>query len=191
MADAPIKTRMKLAEFHRYLDEHTDSERFLELIDGEIEEKHMVTHEHGLIVARLTILFGMYFEARGEVTNLGPEIRFEIPGDEENSRLPDLAVFADPNRPVQSRGAVPDMPDIAIEVFSPDDSRKEITSKAEHYLANGARQAWIVYPAQRKIQVMTLDDISIYEFDDTVDCDDILPGFKLPIAKVFNYPRAE
>lgn len=191
MADAPINTRMKLAEFHRYLDEHADGDRLFELIDGEAVKKNMVTHEHGLIVARLTILFGMYFESRGELANLGPEIRFEMPGDEENSRLPDLAVFADPNRPVQSRGAVAEMPDIAIEVFSPDDSRKELTSKAEYYLANGARQAWIVYPAQRKIQVMTLDDISIFEFEDTVDCSDILPGFKLPVAKVFNYPRAE
>ena len=191
MADAPIKTRMTLAEFHRHLDKYSDGGRLFELIDGEIKEKNMVTHEHGLIVARLTILFGMYFETRGEVTNLGPEIRFEMPGDEENSRLPDLAVFADPNHPVQSRGAVTEMPDIAIEVFSPDDSRKEITAKAEYYPANGSKQAWIVYPAQRKIQVMTLDDISIYEFEDTVDCDDILPSFKLPVAKVFNYPRAE
>jgi Uma2 family endonuclease len=73
MADAPIKTRMKLAEFHQYLDEHPDRERFLELIDGVVEDKSSpnevgpistATHEMPLLVVGIMNTH----RSRGEIT---------------------------------------------------------------------------------------------------------------------------
>lgn len=189
MTDAPATVRLKRSEFHAA---HAPEQRDipLELIDGEVVRK-MPTHEHGFIVAQLIMLFGLYFRQRGQRANLGPEIRFEMPGDDENSRLPDLAIFTDPQRPIQSQGAVEEMADIAIEVGSPDDSRNALIAKAEYYLAHGAKQAWIVYPKLRKIEIMTPDDVEIYGVGDIIDGGDALPDFTLDVAEIFNYPRTE
>lgn len=189
MTDAPAPVPLTVAEFHEaYAPE--DRDVLIELIHGEAVQK-MPTYEHGYIVARLIFLFGLYFEGRGELPNLGPEIRFEMPDDDENSRLPDLSIF-EQDRPIQARGAVTSMPMIAIEVQSPDDTRPALRDRAEYYLEHGAKQAWVVYPKTRKIEIMTLDDMALYGMGDTITLDDdVLPGFTLEVAKVFNYPRAE
>jgi Uma2 family endonuclease len=189
MADAPIKTRMKLAEFHRYLEKNADSERFLELIDGEIEEK-MPTDEHGYLVSELIMLIGPFLKVK-RLGRIGTEVRYELSGEGDNSRLPDLAIILDIERPVQTSGAVRVMPDIAIEVQSPRQSRPQLRGKAEYYLANGAQQAWIVYPKTRKIEILTENDTFLYEEGDIIVGGDLLPGFTLDVSALFDYQRAE
>jgi Uma2 family endonuclease len=86
------------------------------------------------------------------------------------------------------KGSVPEMPDLAVEVKSPDDSLKLLRDKAHYYLANGTRLVWLVIPEKRLVEVYTPDDEQILTEEDTLSGEDVLPGFTLPVRDIFADP---
>ena len=76
------------------------------------------------------------------------------------------------------------MPDIAVEIQSPDDSRKEMLDKADFYLANGVRVVVLIYTPKRIIEVLTPDDRELLNENDTLTVD-LLPGFAVPVKSLF------
>ena len=84
------------------------------------------------------------------------------------------------------------MPDLAVEIKSPDDSVRQLREKAAYYLANGARLVWLIYPQQRMIEVYDPDaDVEILVEGDLLTGKEVLPDFNLPVAEVFADPLAE
>jgi Uma2 family endonuclease len=82
------------------------------------------------------------------------------------------------------------MPDLAVEVKSPSDSVRQLREKAEYYLQHGTRLVWLIFPAQRIIEVYTLDEVEILIEGDSLTGGDVLPGFSMPVADVFADPLA-
>lgn len=63
---------------------------------------------------------------------------------------------------------------------------------AAYYLANGVRLVWLVYPNYRLVEVYRSGaDIEILGEEDMLTGGDVLPGFELPVRKVFADPLAE
>lgn len=158
-------------------------DRLFELIDGEIVEK-VPTEEHGIIVLNIAAPVREWVRRykRGRV---GVEIRYNRPGDKLNARLPDISYRIDTSAPVVRKGGVPVMPDLAVEVQSPDQSDDFMAEKAAYYLANGARMVWLVFPAKRTVEVHTPGKIETLVEGDTLDGADILPGFTLSMSEIF------
>ena len=106
-------------EFEELLKLPENAGRLLELIDGEIVEK-MPTEEHGSIALNIGAELRAYLRTirRGIA---GTEVRYQTGKDERNSRLPDISISI-ANRPLVKDGAVIGMPDLAVEIKSPDDS---------------------------------------------------------------------
>ncbi len=77
------------------------------------------------------------------------------------------------------------MPDLAVEVQSPDQSDKFMVDKAAYYLANGVRMVWLIYPEKRLVEVLTPDARYLLNDADALDGGDVLPGFSLPIGEIF------
>ena len=99
--------------------------------------------------------------------------------------MPDIS-FTSGNRPLVTEGSVMQMPDLAIEIRSPDDSLKQMREKAEYYLANGSRLVWLVVPGKRYVEVHRPNQEEEIMFgSDVLDGGDVLPGFTLPIADIF------
>ncbi len=172
-------------EFEELLKLPENAGRLLELIDGEIVEK-MPTEEHGSIALNIGAELRAYLRTirRGIA---GTEVRYQTGKDERNSRLPDISISI-ANRPLVKDGAVIGMPDLAVEIKSPDDSLKEMREKAEYYLANGTQIVWLVYPHQRCVEVYTLDTIELLCADDLLTGGDLLPDFSLSVAEIFLAP---
>jgi len=58
--------------------------------------------------------------------------------------------------------------------------------KLREYFQSGVILVWFIDPATRTVEVFTAPDQSIRLNEDQVlDGDDVLPGFKLPIKKIF------
>ena len=56
---------------------------------------------------------------------------------------------------IQAHGreiALPQAPELCVEVVSPSDSRRELTEKRDAYLASGAQEVWIVYPQSKRCE---------------------------------------
>jgi Uma2 family endonuclease len=173
-----------VAEFEQFiaLPEHRD--RFFELIHGEIVEK-VPTEEHGLIAGNIYGFLWQYTRQSG-IGRAGIEVRVRAPEDDYNSRQPDLAVFTDTTRPVVTRGAVLQMPDVVVEVKSPDDTYASMRERAAYYLEHGARLVWLIYPAKSLVEVYRQGaDSDILTSADTLQGEAVLPGFALPVQEIF------
>lgn len=78
------------------------------------------------------------------------------------------------------------MPDVIVEIMSPDESIDELREKAKYYLKNGARLVILTFPKQKIVEVCRLDaPTEMLTVEDTLEGYDVLPGFALPVAKLF------
>ena len=181
---AVSKTSISVEEFEDFIAQPENAERRFELINGEIVEK-MPTEEHGLLAGRLHgeiyILLKTHPIGRATV-----EARHRSPDDDQNDRLPDVA-FTSFERalPLVKKGAVPQMPDLVIEIKSPDDSTTKLREKALYYLKNGARLVWLVFPDRKQVEVYTENAVQTLSLGDILDGGDVLPGFSLALKDLF------
>ncbi|HVU10972.1 MAG TPA: Uma2 family endonuclease [Phototrophicaceae bacterium] len=173
------------AEFEAFIAQPENQDRLFELINGEIFEK-MPTEKHGMIQAELAHLL-ISFSRPNKLGRVTTEVRHQAQGDEHNDLLPDVA-FTSRERilPPVDEGAVPQMPDLAIEIQSPDDSLKKLLAKADQYLLHGSRMVLLILPQKRLIEVITADDVEILNENDTFDGGDVLPGFTLAVKDIFD-----
>lgn len=175
-------------EFEDYADSPENFKRLLELVDGEIVEK-VPNEEHGLITGNIYGPLWIYVKQHknGRVV---VEVRYRSPHDDRNARIPDIS-FRSGNKPLVKKGSVPEMPDLAVEIKSPDESLREAREKVRFYLANGVKLVWLVLAIQRVVEVYSAADEQILTENDVLTGGDVLPGFTLPVREIFIDPAAE
>ncbi len=149
----------------------------------------------GLSHGRQSNRIGRFLDEYAERTGLGvvtADTGYFAADDDETLLGPDVAFIRmerldDPD----SQQFVPAMPDLAVEVKSPNDTYAFIRRKAELYLRRGSRLVWLVYPDRRVVEVCRLDDagelqIDSVSADDALSGEDVLPGFTLELSRVFS-----
>jgi len=84
------------------------------------------------------------------------------------------------------------VPDLAVEIRSPNDKESEVRAKVALYLSAGVQRIWLVDPQQRVIEdVRRLSSgaaeatVLAADTGDVLDADDLAPGLRLPVADVF------
>jgi Uma2 family endonuclease len=75
-----------------------------------------------------------------------------------------------------------------VEIQSPGQSDKFMLDKAAFFLDKGGKMIWIVYPAKRLVEVLTLTDRKLLTEADILEGGDLLPGFTLPVKDIFAHP---
>ncbi|MEK7328580.1 MAG: Uma2 family endonuclease [Chloroflexota bacterium] len=77
-------------------------------------------------------------------------------------------------------------PDLVVEVLSPDDRWGSVTRKLQDYFSIGVRLVWVADPQTRKVYVcQSLNDIHELAEADTLTGGEVLPGFSVPVASLF------
>jgi Uma2 family endonuclease len=108
-------------------------------------------------------------------------------------RMPDVAFIARESFPGGKlpKGPAPAIaPDLAVEVLSKSNTKKEIARKLDEYFASGTRLAWIVDPKSKTIRGHTSPTESTrLEGEAVLDGGNVLPGFRLPLADLFPGPE--
>ena len=119
-------------DFEAFIALPENRNRRFELIYGEIVEKTL-TEERGVIVGNLCALLWNFVKPR-KLGRVGIEVRHALKKDRLNDRIPDIA-FTSTERAgeIVKQGPVLRMPELAIEVQSPDDSQREMREKAAYY----------------------------------------------------------
>jgi Uma2 family endonuclease len=78
------------------------------------------------------------------------------------------------------------VPDLIVEVISPNDLAYEVDEKIEMFLKVGVPLIWIVNPDVRTIRILRADgSTSILREGDELTGEDILPGFTCSVASIF------
>ena len=179
------RQRVTVEEFERLLDLPEYSDRRLELIHGEIVEKPMPSQKHGRAAANLAGELYLYVKSH-PIGYVEVEVMYRPEGDNKNVRMPDVAFFADTDTPSVAKGAVPRMPDLAVEVKSPGNTLLDLRAKIAFYLANGTRLGLIMNPANRMIELYPKDeDVQMLMESDTLDLSSVLPDLKITLADLF------
>jgi len=164
--------------------------KYLELVRGVPRVSEPPGGVHGMIagnvvaylrthVARLglgTVLVEAgYVLQRGPDTVRGPDVSFV-----SVSRLP-------PDRIPEE--FIPGAPDLAVEILSPSSRWVEIEEKLADYFAAGARLVWVVDPAARRVIVRHPGrPAEVVAAGDTLDGEDVVPGFAVPVEELFTAP---
>lgn len=181
----PTTKSMTIDEFETFIALPENHDRRLELINGEIVEKNMPTDLHSITTNMFLYYFTQYALEHGKRMP-GPERSFRIPGDTKNWRVPDASWIIERGLPVTDEGAVARMPDIIVEVKSPRDSYEDQRSRARFYIENGAKLAILAFPRDKTLEVyrpgVPTETLTV---EDTLFDEDVLPGFVLPVAKIF------
>lgn len=186
MALQPAPLSCSLDDFEVYITRPEHRGRRFELRHGAIVEK-MPTGEHGYIASVINAAIFNYL-TQHPIGYVLVEARFRPLDDPANDRIPDVS-FSTRHDVLVRRGPAPGMPDLAVEIKSPDDRLKAMLETAQYYLTHGARLVWLVHPEKRLVLVITEQSTEILTTDDTLDGDDVLPGFQIAIARLFP-PRA-
>jgi Uma2 family endonuclease len=163
-------------------------EQLCELVAGELVREPLPGAEHGLVAATiLGHLFRFVHERRlGQL--FAAETGFVLARDPDTVRGPDAAyVSAERFAATVWRGPFFEgAPDLAVEVLSPGNTRREIAAKVRDYLAAGSRAVWVVDPERRTVTVHRPDrEPERLAGSDVLDGGAVLPGFRLPLAEIF------
>ena len=164
-----------------------DEGRRYELIRGVLVELMPAGIPHGIVLIRIAHLLFAWVEAHGNYgVVLGGDVGFWLERDPDTVRAPDVAWIAPGRLPDDAQGFGSLAPDLAVEVKSPSNSRRELAEKASMWLNFGSREVWVADPETATIIVhrpgagpTTLGE------DDTLDGGDLLPGFTAPVGYFF------
>ncbi|HVK15345.1 MAG TPA: Uma2 family endonuclease [Fimbriiglobus sp.] len=82
------------------------------------------------------------------------------------------------------------VPDLVVEVVSPNDSADDVNVKRIEWLAAGTRLVWVVHPLQQTIHAYRADEAVALLFNaaDTLTAEPVLPDFRVPVADLFRLP---
>ena len=102
-------------------------------------------------------------------------------------RVPDVAFVRKQRVPRSAhRGYFDGAPDLAVEVISPGDSWSQVLAKKADWLNAGAVAVWVADPPSKTIHVYHANQPAIiYQSNDDLHDETILPGFVLQLAEVF------
>ena len=122
---------------------------------------------------------------------------YKFPGA-ETGLLPDVGFYVaarDALIPEENDDKpIPFAPDLAVEVASPSQDADALAAKARVYLRGGTRLVWVVWPQDQSIDVWHQDALdrptTTLIVGDTLDGEDVIPGFTHPVAAIFANPLA-
>lgn len=172
------------ADVVRYVD--AADRRLVELVDGVLVEKAMSAYSRR--VGGLVLYFIESFLNQNDLgITYGADSALRIlPGQ---VRLPDVSFVSWaslPNRELPSESVAGVIPDLAVELLSPGNTKREMTRKRRDYFAAGVKVVWQIDPDSKTAEVDTGPEQSTQ-----IGCDgeltgcDVLPGFRLSIKQLF------
>ena len=160
-----------------------------ELIRGVLCETTPAGQEHGEIVVNLAAELRNFVKPRrlGRLTASDAGVQLEW--DPDTVREPDIAFFASETAPLDERvtGYAEAVPDLVVEVWSPDDGRWALNDKAFMWRGYGVRLVWVVNPDSRMVDVYRRNRRAARLSDAaTLNGLDVLPGFTCQVRTVFD-----
>jgi Uma2 family endonuclease len=168
------------------LSEMGEEGEFCELVDGELVRLSPSFFPEARVVRTVQRLLDNFVSPRqlGEI--FGPDLGYQL--TPHRVRAPDvsfvsaekLAAYGNP----QEFAMV--VPDLAVEVISPEVKYGYLQRKIRDYFEAGVRLLWIVDPAMRTVTVHRSPvDLRVLTTADTLSGEDVMPGFSCPIAELF------
>jgi Uma2 family endonuclease len=158
-----------------------------ELVRGMLVREPPPNDEHGWLSVRLGRFLDEFVESRGTGIVVS-ETGFVLWSDPPTVRGPDLSFVVKERVPgFPARAYIHGAPDLAVEILSPANRAAQIREKVRDYMESGARLVWVVDPYSRSVTVHRPGaETRALHAGDELDGADVLPGFRLHLARLFS-----
>ncbi|HXJ40041.1 MAG TPA: Uma2 family endonuclease [Bryobacteraceae bacterium] len=187
MAGMTIPALLASDDFLEIYHRDEDGLRRYELFDGEVVKRPMTNRVHDAVKNCVCKALDRHFDlhpghiALVETTfRLGPKVVF----------TPDVAVLEDNSWRAMRSTFATGAPHIAIEVVSGDRADR-LKFKVDTYLDSGSKAVCCIYPTHQRITVFMPGRVSEFKGTDNLQLPDLLPGFSMPLAQVFEILHPE
>ncbi len=169
-----------------------ETEPASEYIDGRVVQKMSPKFQHSGLELELPSAVNAFARPR----RLGlavPELRCTFAG---RSFVFDLAYFQTDRIAYGPDGQLLNdvflAPDLAAEILSPGQSTRAVEARLRFAVKNGVRLGWLIDPQSRRAKVFRPGARpQTQSIGDSLDGNDVLPGFELPLKTVFGWLRRE
>jgi Uma2 family endonuclease len=105
-------------------------------------------------------------------------------------RIPDLSFISWDRLPGREspRQPIPDLaPDLAVEVVSEGNTKREMDRKVQEYFDAGVFLVWLIDPRKRTARIFsTIEKSTLVRASQTLDGGAVLPGFVLPLLDLLD-----
>ena len=183
----PVLQNMSDHEFFEFCQLNRDL-RFERTCDGDLVIMAPTGGRTGQRNFLLTALFGAWVEADGSGVGFDSSTGFTLPNGAKRS--PDLAWVKRSRWEALSNEEQtefpPLCPDFVAELRSASDSLPSLQAKMQEYIENGAQLGWLIDPEEKRVYVYQ-PGVAVESLDepDALSGEPILPGLRLPIAKLW------
>ena len=123
------------------------------------------------------------------------EMLFVLDAEHNLRRRPDVAFVSTARWPLDR--ALPEtgdwdvVPDLAVEVISPNDVFKDALAKLREYFHYGVQVVWVIAPEEGQVYVYdTPTHVRILTEQDELTGGEVVPGFRLPLVHLFQHAAA-
>ncbi len=166
-------------------------EALYEIING----RRTVLPPMSIFAAWIATRLRTYLSSFSDMNRVGRVVTeglFILDSEKNLRRRPDVAFVSAGRWPLDRRlpahGDWEVVPDIVVEVASPNDLLEIVLAKVSEYFSYGVRQAWLVIPSQEQIYVYdSPTQVRMLSGADVLDGGEILPGFRLSLATLFQH----
>jgi len=180
---SPPQPLLTADEFCRLYPDHR-----VDLVAGVVQEVPMPGIEHGFICMLFGHLLTSHVLARDVGRVLGNDTWFLTRRSPDGVRGMDVCYISYARLP---RGPLPKgrleiTPELVVEVRSPSDTWTDVFAKVVEYLRAGVDVVAVIDPETRTVSVCRPRMLQeILREADTLTLPDVLPGFAVPVARLF------
>jgi Uma2 family endonuclease len=189
---ATVETRLSADEFFAWLGQVGKGEKTFELERGEIVETPSPGELHGVICFLIVRLLGNYAFQRGKGFLCSNDTGLLVESNPDTVRGPDVMLFAESRALEQmSRKFSDKVPELVVEVLSPNDQTTKTNRRISQYLARGVPIVWLVDPEVHSVTIFRPDRAHVV-LDETEEITggEILPDLRIRVAEMFALPGA-
>ncbi|MCI0680578.1 MAG: Uma2 family endonuclease [Gemmataceae bacterium] len=165
-----------------------------EVVNGQYVELPPMSMLASFVASDLHVLMG-YHVRQNQCGKAVSETVFILDRETDLRRRPDIAFVSKDrwplDKPIPPTGECGLVPDLVVEVISPNDLFESIFEKIDEYFAYGVRQVWVVLPRTSEVVIFTAPgQFHKLSVGQDLDGGDIIPGFRLSLADLFKQPVA-
>ena len=160
-----------------------------ELVKGELFEMPPAGGRHRNAAMQIGSLLNAYVRANGLGYAFAAETGFILRRDPDTVRAPDACFIAKDRLPPGElpAGYFDIMPDLAVEVLSPNDRPREVQDKVDDWLRAGVRLVWVIDPATRTaIVYRSASEFQEVAEEGILDGGQVVPGFTCQLRVLFD-----
>lgn len=160
-----------------------------ELANGELVRSPKNDFYHGHICSRLLAALFHFNEPRRLGAILDSSTGFWMVN--RNCRAPDISFVSRARLQAlgfkrSTRSFFPGAPDLAVEILSPNNTRAEVDERLKDFFASGTRLVWVIDPEGQRAEVChSLTERRLVGSGGFLEGEELLPGFRYPIADLF------